>query len=116
MGVKGWGAVSKTVAKVRSEHRLFVDHTANAKLQGNKIYAMDTMVTLVAIAKQKSVAASMLGPVRASPQPQVDEYMDAIIEKCGVLHKNVRLVLVLDGKRFVVVMAFVLASPEWESD
>ena len=94
MGIKG---TSSTMHN--GHHPLFGPGTADAKLKDGRCYAVDIMITLVAIAKLGEVALALHGPVKRSPQVVISHYMDSLVEKCQVKTKNIKLVFVFDGMR-----------------
>ena len=91
-------------AKTGNVHGIYADASWDAELQKEKMYAVDVMVTLTAIAKQQSVASGLLGPIRSSPLDEICSYMNCIVEQCGVAKNSIRLVLVFDGKRCVLAV------------
>ena len=95
MGIQG------TSAKKDQPHPLFGLGNANADLKDRGWYALDIMITLVAIAKLPTVASALMGPVKRSPQVEISRYMDSLMEKCQVESKNIKLVFVFDGLRLV---------------
>ena len=95
MGIQG------TSAKKDQPHPLFGDRKVDADLKYCGWYAVDIMITLVAIAKLPTVASALIGPVKRSPQVEISHYMDSLMEKCQVESKNIKLVFVFDGLRLV---------------
>ena len=93
MGING------TSTKTKGHHPLFGLGKADAKLKRDGCYAVDIMITLVAIAKIVEVAVALHGPVKRSPQVVISHYMDSLVEKCQVKSKNIKLVFVFDGMR-----------------
>ena len=93
MGING------TSTKTKGQHPLFGLGKADAKLKRDGCYAVDIMITLVAIAKLVEVAMALHGPVKRSPQVVISHYMDSLVEKCQVKSKNIKLVFVFDGMR-----------------
>lgn len=87
MGVKGAGM-----------QRLAVQ-TRDARLQENNIYAVDVMICLVAIAKNTWVASAVHGPIKRSPQDVINGHMDELVAIWQLKEKNIKVVLVFDGKR-----------------
>jgi len=98
-------------------NRIYANKEWDSNLQKGGAYAVDVMITLTAIAKQRDVAWNILGPIRSSPLLGVSSYMDSFVERCGVLDEATctRLVLVFDGKRLVlrVVLAIDVFVNAW---
>lgn len=122
MGILAWGGscASKTAATPRSgakqsrkrgekNTKLFHADPPDRILVGGRIYAMDAMVTLVAIAKNSQVARMMLGPSRSSPKHFVAMYLNKLVAKIKVIRRGepVRLVFVFDGDRCVQFVHFL---------
>lgn len=104
MGVNGTGTYSDKNIK---KHRLFsCDAVDTAALQSGGTYAMDVMITLVAIAKVPEVAWALRGPVKRSPQVKVSEFMNDLVDnKLQLIPKRIKVVLVFDGARCVCQLA-----------
>ena len=98
----------KSNKRVITQTKLFHAEVSDRALVGGRIYAVDAMVTLVAISKNAQVARMMLGPSRSSPKDFVSSYMNKLVSKIKVLRKPhpVRLVFVFDGDRCVHFVHF----------
>lgn len=96
-------ATKSKTKKKKTVSKIYNGKLSDAELKPGNAYAMDVMISLTAMAKTAAIARSQLGPVKASPQLHVNNYMDGLVHKLDVVKKRIHLVLVLDGSRSVSV-------------